>query len=320
MNLKGLILAGALALGTATFTGCTEYELSKVEEVDTSQPTDTDVNGKTITDTFEQDKYQQPTDVLWVIDNSCSMSDDQNALAYNLQQFLGWFDTSGADYRLGLVTTDMEDPTQSGRFQGNPKVITPETPDGALKFFTTVAGLGTNGASTEKGRQPIYAALTEETGYNVTEDDDFFLRDNSKLHTIIVSDEPDNSEISLGDFIDWYENDLKADPTDAYVHVVGNFDTDYPWLANDTGGKMYNIEQWDWVLDLVNDLDNMLLGLEDTFYLSHNPVLGTIDVYVDSYPEFYTWDYEEGPNAVIFEQDHVPDYGSIIEVQYERSD
>lgn len=314
---------GALTLGAAAFTGCTEYELHKSEPVDTSQPTDTDVNGKTITDTFEQDKYQQPTDVLWVIDNSCSMSDDQNALAYNLQQFLQWFDTSGADYRLGLITTDMEDPTQSGRFQGNPKVITPQTPDGALKFFTTVNGLGTMGASTEMAREPIHAALTEETDYNVTEDGDFFLRDDSKLHTIIVSDEPDNSIISLDDFINWYEYDLKAEPTDTYVHVVGNFDSDYPWLATDTGGKMYNIEQWDWVLDLVDDLDNMLLGLEDTFYLSHDPVLGTIEVEVDNYPEFYTWDYEssEGAHgAVIFEQDSIPDYGSIIEIQYERAE
>ncbi len=311
---KELLITGVLSL--ATYLGCTEYEVYHKER-DPSEPS-TEVNGREVTDTFLQVEEQIPVDLLMVIDNSCSMSDDHQALAYNVSEFLKWFEGSGTDYRIGVITTDMYNPNESGRLQGMPKIITPSTHDGADLLFTTIVGLGENGASTEKGRDPIYAALTEPL---LSEENENFLRKDAKLHTLIVTDEPDNSEKELEEFLDWYELDLKLHPEDAYIHVVAMANTDYPYLASETNGNSYNIETWDWVTGLVDDLDTMLTGLEDTFCLSHEHEPGTLEVYVNSQPHFYDWDFEESEcnhGAIVFEQENVPSPGSIIKVVYKK--
>src|SRR4051794_9315310 len=46
-------------------------------------------------------------DVLWVIDNSCSMSEEQEALRSNFADFMAYFSDSGLDYHVGVVSTDM---------------------------------------------------------------------------------------------------------------------------------------------------------------------------------------------------------------------
>src|SRR5690606_37791089 len=50
---------------------------------------------------------QPEVDVLWVVDSSCSMSDDQAALMTYFPVFFDFFEGSGIDYHLGVVSTDM---------------------------------------------------------------------------------------------------------------------------------------------------------------------------------------------------------------------
>ncbi len=57
------------------------------------------------TDTFVQD--QQPkADVLVVVDDSCSMTDKQNALATNFASFIQYVVSTSTDFQLGVTTTD----------------------------------------------------------------------------------------------------------------------------------------------------------------------------------------------------------------------
>ncbi len=59
-------------------------------------------------DTFQQqgNKITAKMDILWVIDNSRSMDDEQKALKENFNSFITSFIGKGYDYRIAVITTD----------------------------------------------------------------------------------------------------------------------------------------------------------------------------------------------------------------------
>ena len=58
-------------------------------------------------------------DILFVIDNSGSMAEEQALLAKNFQAFIGELDKVDANYRIGIVTTDNGNPRNPGsKFDG----------------------------------------------------------------------------------------------------------------------------------------------------------------------------------------------------------
>ena len=61
--------------------------------------------GPEVTDTFEQVEVIN-ADILFIIDNSCSMSDEQVALSSNAGAFMSSLDMTGVDYQVGVITTD----------------------------------------------------------------------------------------------------------------------------------------------------------------------------------------------------------------------
>ena len=60
-------------------------------------------------------------DILWVIDNSCSMTEEQQALSQNFASFVQYFVGSGLDYHIGVVSTDWDnlagDHHDAGRYE-----------------------------------------------------------------------------------------------------------------------------------------------------------------------------------------------------------
>ena len=150
--------------------GCNEYEvISKLPAGDPS-------NARPLESEVRTDRVvQRPTplvDVLWVIDNSGSMGDDQAALTANFPLFMEYFLNSGLDYHIGVVTTDIDSPTDSGKlrsYAGNLWIDT-QTPD-AIGAFAEMATVGTNGSSIETIAPPPgarWAALGGVLVYSVT--------------------------------------------------------------------------------------------------------------------------------------------------------
>ena len=70
-------------------------------------------------------------DILWTIDNSCSMYDEQTQLTQNFPVFMEYFTGSGLDYHVGVVSTDLDNPSHSGKLRttGGIKYIEPDTPN-----------------------------------------------------------------------------------------------------------------------------------------------------------------------------------------------
>ncbi|MBM4369973.1 MAG: hypothetical protein FJ102_27435, partial [Deltaproteobacteria bacterium] len=78
--------------------GCTENSFTQLTKIDV----------------FQQNR-KNTVDVLLVVDNSCSMVEEQGKLATNFESFIQYFDTADVDWQIGVITTDME----QEQFQGH---------------------------------------------------------------------------------------------------------------------------------------------------------------------------------------------------------
>ena len=161
----------------------------------------------TQTDVFEQ-VVRKKVDVLLVVDNSCSMIDEQNKLAANFENFIEQFLDAAVDYQIGIVTTDMVDETQSGRLVGETKIITAGMDlDTARSAFVDNVKVCATGSGFERGLMAAEAALSEPllSGENAG-----FLRDDAALSIVFVSDEEDGSARPVGEFLTFFKG-LKGD-------------------------------------------------------------------------------------------------------------
>ena len=82
-------------------TSCSDYGYT--------QPTQEDV--------FIQNRLNT-VDLLLVVDNSCSMIEEQEKLATNFESFIQYFSDAQVDWQLGVVTTDVEQEQFSGHLIG----------------------------------------------------------------------------------------------------------------------------------------------------------------------------------------------------------
>src|SRR5690606_7336572 len=83
------------------------------------------LRGEGTTETHQTDVFDQSnrpkSDVLFVIDDSGSMSEEQNALASNAQRFINVATSLNTDFQIGVITTDAD--TKPGQLRGTPKII-----------------------------------------------------------------------------------------------------------------------------------------------------------------------------------------------------
>jgi len=102
-------------LGILGMAGCSDYEF---------------YNQK-YTDVFQQNGRNK-VDVLLVVDNSCSMFEEQDKLATNFDSFIQYFDGVDVDYQISVVTTDTVQEQFSGRFVGGDDEIRLTSSTGAV--------------------------------------------------------------------------------------------------------------------------------------------------------------------------------------------
>ena len=279
------------------------------------------VAGGTTTDSFVQ-QGNNWADVLWVVDNSCSMEDEQGLLGDDFSYFYSIINNAGVDYHVSVVTTDDED------FVGATyKVIDDNTPNGAAQFAANCA-VGTNGNWTEQGLKYGYDGLVKAE--NGTYPNSGFWRDDAGLRVIYVSDEPDQSG-SWSQYLSWYQ-DMKVNPDHVILSAIcgtngyqatsctgpgGSADpgTGYVDVANATGGILGTICDPDWSTALAN-IGWISVTLADTFALSQTPIPATIEVYVNGGQLLTGWSYDAVLNSVVFNPNYVPANGDSVDIHY----
>jgi hypothetical protein len=160
-------------------------------------------------------RVKRPIDVLFVIDDSCSMEDDQRALAENFDSFFQAFRQKDVDFHLGAVTTDMNDPLRSGRLVA--PFLTPATPDIDLRFSEMVR-VGTQGSTLERGLLAAWSALREPNRSGANRG---FWRSEADFALVFLGDEDDQSSIDIADFGDFLEAEKKDTDVTVGTIVVG---------------------------------------------------------------------------------------------------
>jgi hypothetical protein len=132
--------------------------------------------------------FGQSTDILFVIDDSGSMSLIQDELKRNFNLFLDQLN-SLAHYHIGVVTTSCDTPEKCGSLVNG--YVTPETQNRA-EVISKNLSVGVDGSWRETPLDSLHAATSraKSEGFNKG-----FLRDHAAFLTVIVTDAEDQSTI-----------------------------------------------------------------------------------------------------------------------------
>lgn len=149
---------------------------------------------------------RRPIDILFIIDDSCSMADDQVALGMQFDAFFSAFAANQVDFHVGVATTDMYAGNRRGRLVG--PVLTPSTPNLREAFMRTVE-VGDTGSGDERGIDAARAAL--RYSFHPSPNDDL-VRPEADFALVFVTDEDDNSIVTV-DALTTLVSGLKRDPS-----------------------------------------------------------------------------------------------------------
>ena len=199
-----------LVFVAVALAGCPSREVSEID------PTNYKVEPKDIPVEVNRD-----IDILFVIDNSGSMGEEQGSLASNFPNFINvlqGIEGGLPNVHIGVVSSNAGAGGQAisactgdgdnGRLQNTPRVAgcTPpagayieDTNNGAITNYTgtlsdtfsCIAQLGTNGCGFEQHMESMRRALDGRNPENAG-----FLRDNAHLAVIFIADEDDCSATS----------------------------------------------------------------------------------------------------------------------------
>lgn len=361
-------------------------------------PVTVPLRGQGTTDTFQVDVFDQfsdpKVDVLWVVDDSGSMSSFQDLLADNFPQFFTLSGVGAADYHIAVTTTLTADSSciagpgtcsvDADCGQGGQCMLGMCTagdavnscPDAEMCGWYTACNVNEHYITTATGNPTSTfecnvhvsdpgnvnpsrpASDNAEGGFRAAMkflspgmiDDPAinggFLRDDAKLHVIMVSDEPEQSKGSVDQYIDFFKNvkgfrneglvavSAIAAPSDGCQYTApdgttGTLSDDrYQVLVDEMNGRFEEICADDWSA-LMSQLGLDSLGLRIEFFLSRAAQPGAIDVCVratqssscvaqseTSEGAANGWFFDAATNSVVFNGSSVPPRGSRIEVSY----
>lgn len=264
-----------------------------------------------ITDTFIQGKESRALDILWIIDNSGSMENDQDQLGENFNLFIQDFVNNKNDFQMAITTTDTSSTKKRGRMvqDSDLKLTSLEAqrnPDQFIADFQNLIKVGTSGSGTERGLEAMKGFIERYEGS--------FLRRDAILAVVIVSDEKDHSAEAVSHYVDLLKA-TKENPGLVRINAIVNVNEKarYEEAAKETSGAVADISQ-DFAATL-KDLGTSLYQLTNSFPLSNWPAPETMKVYVNGVSqENFTWDSKT--NSVLFAKDNLPPEGSEIKLVY----
>ncbi len=268
---------------------------------------------------FLQDEVDSTADLLFVVDDSPSMAEEQELLGVNFESFVAVVEGSYADYQIGVITTDTETET-AGMLRG--EVLTPDTADLASAFLDAV-NVGSYGSRDEQG---FAAALMALDGRNPG-----LVRAGAKLNVVFFSDEDDHSSSDVSTYVEAMTNS-SGDARLSVHAIVGdlpegcasgtsaaNAGTRYLDGAERTEGYTDSICAEDYT-EILTRIGLDLSGLRDTFELVDLVQPDSLEVWVEDViiPNRQTngWQYDAGQNAVVFDGFAVPRPGMKVVVYY----
>ncbi len=302
-----------------------------------------------VSDEFLQAPSNQ-VDILWVIDNSVSMQNEQENVALGAADFMAQLETTAMDFHLGVISSDMSlGNTEKAVLLGNPPVL-----DNTVQYqslFESRVRLGTGGDDQESGLEAAITAIEGPLSYTRNEG---FLRAGAMLNIVMVSDENDCSDygalgpdstgeecytqydklVPVADLVRRIK-EIKGDDPVVMSGIVGpdivdNCENTVPGRRYYTaiemlGGVREDICQTEYST-VMNALGQVASGILTVFTLSSAAVEDTIEVTVTpdggapaavARDEVNGWTYDAQYAQVTFHGTGVPPRGATIEISYE---
>lgn len=278
----------------------------------------------------QQVTYNNKVDIVLMIDNSSSMDIYQARLASEAPALIDTLNSLDMDYRIVVVTTDMQGGGNGGRFIGTPAVLTPATANLAALLQQKI-NVGTTGSSLERGLQSIQAALQYDNGAT-------FIRQDAALAVLAITSEDDYSAGTAQSFINYFTQLKPNLPTNKkgwLVNVIGipNLQSPCPsasfgytettvkWnaLAQASGGLVESICQVSLAIAVTNIQKRIVQMLTD-FPLNRKPILDTLVVRINGQvvPQDNAngWEYISEGYLIRFHGSYVPGATDGISVDF----
>ena len=295
-------------LSIFTMVGCNpEYaivgEIGK-EYIFIEVPGD-DSNEDIWVDSFVQPEGTEGVDILWVIDRSCSMRDNEPLLFDGIDAMINSLPVTG--WRLNMISNSPPHVLNEQQF---PLVPGDTVADAEAMYHNMNSG-------------------TYEMGFDALEEYLFFnsyanqwMRHDVPLLVVFVSDEEDQSNQTPTEFVQWYSSLRKNVYLASIVHVdpyeslcnVSHYDVGQNSIdaTNMLGGVVVDICSEDWAPG-VTDASVQVKPYEE-YELTHSPTdIDDIYVFVDGVP-YYDWYYDRATNKVYFTV--VPAGDQLVEIAY----
>jgi len=274
-----------------------------------------------------QERYEQEesrrVDIVFVIDNSGSMSQKQQQLAVQMADFINILINSDVDYHIGFITTDS---FLLHTYDGY-DWIDRSHPSPEDWLYGSVVSIGTGGSPFEQG---IYNAFLFSDMVSTNRNQ--YWRDTANYVIIYISDEPDYSPNTFLSYFNFFDN-LKFSPDMlSQFAVIGDypygcmlqygqgtsvqipFGYGYYQMTQRYNGQSYSICAPDWGIQMQNLAS--AVSIQNIFSLSESGVIeDTITVYVNG-QEVTEWSYDSNENTIVFNSNHVPEAGNSIEINY----
>jgi len=302
----------------------------------------------------QQQSVDDKVDILWVIDNSASMMDEQVKIAENFTQYIERLNEYRIDFHLAVVLTDIN-------YQGDfiSQVFTRDTPELIPKFQDVINRIRKEYLCApeqeenilcyqEQGLNTAYLAMQKAVGNQAPNQN--FLRPDAKLSIIVVSDDDemtqgDNAKgptgnrdmqvsylmglkpagmIKISSFVadgseECYLSNWQNGVFVETAHNIERVGDLYMQASRKTGGYIAAICDSDFI-SILDALGFDSIGLKHRFKLSDDPDPFSIVVKVDGIiiPRSRNngWTYNEGTHEIEFHGSFIPQANAQISFTY----
>jgi hypothetical protein len=322
---------------------------------DSQTPTEIPVTGwgaypAQLVDLFT-DSEAQKVDVLFVVDDSGSMSEEQVNLSDSFAAFIYEAASWDSDYQIAVTTTTISLLSLSGgALYGAPPWVT----DANWEKFVNIVEVGTTGSGDEKGIWAAYIAtssplvdppegvceLDTDCGLNrvcslgMCQGVNYgFFREDAALEIVFVSDEEDHSPEEIEAYLNHFRG-IKGygHPELLHMHAIvgpaggcsssnGSAEAGHRYMnmADATGGAVYSICELDFAKGL-EGIGEIAFASKMEYTLSQTPAPTTIMVTIEGLPcpaltgGIFNWVYDAEDNTVTLTEEGICIAGSGDEV------
>lgn len=222
-------------------------------------------------------------DIVWVIDDSGSMSDEQATLANNFDSFINYFigQESKLDFRMAITTTDARERNEvfGADSNGNQWELDLNAAiNNEAKFksdFKSAVNVGINGSGSEKAFDSAH--------YMYSKTPTWFRNNDYLLVFILLTDEKEQSTLTSVENADLFKS-YKDHPEKVKLYPIVNLNADharFDGIATEMGSKVYDI--YSPFNEVLNNLGTTIANLLDSFILKADRqiVASSVKVYVN---------------------------------------